>query len=376
MAVRQQTREREIEEDRDQKDAEKDVKSLLDEKDDDDEVEDGKPTIVREELRDREVEDDQDARLAYDVDEEGDGEHGAQERDSRRKRRNRARRAAQEQSNATIAALNERVQQLSGVVDQMSRGQVGFAASDLDQRIQSEQQRLEVIDNAMAKAIKDADDVTYKQALHLQREATGRLQQLGFAKQRLIAETGGQQQRQNNGMQQTRQGAQAPDPRAVKFSERFMERHDWFDPTDPSDEDSMIVKAIDDALANEGYRPNTKMYWVELERRVKARGVGPNGNDDGGEDVDDDNQEDDRGSQRRAAPRGPGGLPPRSGRNGGREAGGRRTFALTPFMRETLDSEGLLDEKSLTKEQREYRTRLVKTWEKGTKEAASAGGRR
>lgn len=320
-------------------------------------------------IEQNDVEEDQDARLAYDL--EAEDSDGPQERDSRRRRRNRARKAAQQQSATEIAALNQRVAQLSGMVDQMSRGQVGLAAGDLDSRIGATQQQLDAIDAALAKAVKEGDDVTYARGMQLRDEAKDRLQQFAYARQRLVAEAGQQQREQPNPALQRQNGQQrAPDPVAVKYSERFLERHPWFDPTDATDEDSLMVRAIDEALGNEGWRANTKMYWVEFERRVKARGIGPQ-NDDGDDDMNDDQDEQ---PQRRAPRRVEGGQPPRAGRTGGRPAG-KTSFRLDQNMQDALDAEGLLDEKNLTDDQKKYRRRLVSTWKDGFDKVAAAARR-
>ena len=49
-----------------------------------------------------------------------------------------------------------------------------------------------------------------------------------------------------------------------------MEENTWYDPSG-ADEDSAVVLAIDNKLAQEGYDPRSEEYWDELHNRVKRR---------------------------------------------------------------------------------------------------------
>jgi hypothetical protein len=60
------------------------------------------------------------------------------------------------------------------------------------------------------------------------------------------------------------------DPRIPVLVKQFQKNNAWYDPNG-SDEDSQIVKAIDNVVAREGYRPETKAYWEELDRRLRER---------------------------------------------------------------------------------------------------------
>ncbi len=373
------SRERDIEEDRDTVSVggdDTDTTSMLNDREEDvdgpdnaearrEQEAEARRRADRREPTDREVDDDQDARLAYDDDEGDVGD--AQERGGRRSRRNRAKRLRDEQNQQQIAGLTQRVVELQGHLEQMSRGQLSLAAGDIDSQIQTEHGRLPSIDAALARAVKEADDVTYAKAMSLRDEARDRIQQLGNEKYRLavVARQGAQP------AQAARPAvASAPDPMAVRYSQKFMDRHDWFDPEDSSDEDSLAVKEIDDDLAREGYLPGKKAYWLELERRVAKAGLGGNTNVNEREDDTQDRQQD------RPPPRRTGGLPPRSGGTGGRQrsAGGR--VSLTQPMQEALEAEGLLEVKGLTDDQLKLRRKYVKTWTEGLKAAESAGGRR
>lgn len=310
---------------------------------------------------DEDLEDDgEDRREAYD-EEEGDYRD---ERPSRRQRRNRARKEARRQDASIIAAQNERIQRLESAIASMSHGQLALHAGGIDQQMAETRGYLDQIDDAMAEAVAAADATKIKRAMRLRDEANAKLSNLAFERRR-VEEAARVQQQQR----QTAQPSQVEvDPDAERYSETFMDRHPWFDPTDLNDEDSQMVKAIDDTLVNSGYKPNTARYWKELERRVKARGLGEDREDDRG-DYDDD----DYGLERRSKSnnRRTGGLPGRSQRGGG-GGSARRSDAfderrLPALAKDTLDQLGLLDKAGLTDEQLKERQGLIDQWRKGLK---------
>lgn len=309
----------------------------------------------------------EDARIAYDED-TGERSEGP----SRRQRRNRARRERRNQDASLIAAQNERIQRLEGAIAQMGQGQLALHAGGIDAQIAEAQGHLEQVDAVIAKGVADADGVRVAKAMKLRDEATFRIQQLGMERRRLEGIA-----RQQGQPQQSRPQVEV-DPEAARYSDIFMDRHPWFDPRDNSHEDSQMVKAIDDTLVNEGYKPNTARYWRELERRVEARGLGKD------EDVNDSYDDDDYGDEppRRGAARRKaqerGGLPPRSRRGGGGEGRREATFderRLPKLAKDTLEQLGLLDKNGLDENQLKEREGYIKQWRIGLKAAADRGER-
>lgn len=55
-----------------------------------------------------------------------------------------------------------------------------------------------------------------------------------------------------------------------RHANAWMERNDWYDPNG-DDEDSEIAKTIDQRMVREGWNPNTKDYWNELDKRLSKR---------------------------------------------------------------------------------------------------------
>jgi hypothetical protein len=305
-----------------------------------------------------------DDRLSHESDDDDDEPEGR--RESRRRRRNRARKAAQAADRGLIDTLSQQVQVLAQELQGQRYQQIGLYVSDIDAQLAQMEGHLATIEAAAARAVKEGDDVQYSQARRLEREAAERIASLQTARQR--ATVAAQALKQSAAAPAPTPPQRAPSPRAVTLSREFLKDYSWFDPDDNTDEDSLVVKAIDTALTNEGYDHNSREFWDELRRRVDARGLGEGAMDD----EDDDYADRKRDNPRREARRSRGALPPRSGRGGNRPANAAR-FALTADMREALDAEGLLDEKALSEDQKKYRDRLVKTWRDGVDAARKAG---
>ena len=60
------------------------------------------------------------------------------------------------------------------------------------------------------------------------------------------------------------------DPRVTGYAQQWLDANPWYNPHG-RDEDSAITKAIDSAMASEGWDPAAPDYWHELTRRVSTR---------------------------------------------------------------------------------------------------------
>ena len=67
---------------------------------------------------------------------------------------------------------------------------------------------------------------------------------------------------------QNQQTAPALDPRLKANAEGWLEKNNWYDPQ-AKDQDSFMVRQLDQRLAEEGWNPSTPQYWEELDARVK-----------------------------------------------------------------------------------------------------------
>ena len=67
---------------------------------------------------------------------------------------------------------------------------------------------------------------------------------------------------------QPRQTIQAPDPMVARYATDWMSENPWYDPNG-RDSDSKIALTIDQAMADEGWSPQTQDYWEELDNRLQ-----------------------------------------------------------------------------------------------------------
>lgn len=304
----------------------------------------------------------EDARLAYD-----DGDMGREERPGRRARRNRSRRDAIDSRDQQIASLMQRVDHLSGIINGVTKGQASLTMNTIDSQLGAAQQALTMADDELARAVAAGDGEKFREIQKLRDEASARVFQLSSAKQRMAYELqagGAVPQAQQPGAPQGQRATpqQQFGPKATDYTEKFLSRFSYFDPNG-SDEDSMIIRSIDDAVAAEGYRPDTPMYWRTLEERLAKRGFYPEKPDDG--DDGDDARRDAPQPQRQAAVAG---MPPTSSGRPSRRSGTGTTFTLDPMMKEYLQGEGLLED-NLDDDSKARRARLIQQWRNNAQRA-------
>lgn len=136
-----------------------------------------------------------------------------------------------------------------------------------------------------------------------------------------------------------KQEASIPDPRLQRNANDWMERNSWFNP-DGKDLDSRIAKQVDETLTSEGWDPNSKEYWDELDNRLQ-RYVSHRYN---GSTDENPNQ--------RSRPRG---IVTGSGRESASRAGGKNTFTLSPEQVRAMKDAGFWDDS-------EKRNKMIKRY--------------
>ena len=107
----------------------------------------------------------------------------------------------------------------------------------------------------MAKAIEQGQGEDVTKALQIRDQALERARQLKAAKEQA---------------EKPVQPKQGKDPRVAAYAQEWVKANSWYDPSG-KDEDSAIVKVIDQRLAAEGFNPASEDYWVELDNRVARR---------------------------------------------------------------------------------------------------------
>jgi hypothetical protein len=296
----------------------------------------------------------EDARLAYDVSEDDEVEERGL---SRRQRRNRQRKTVVAGRDQEIVGLYQRVDALTHMINQMGQSQVGITVNNIDTQLGAAQQALGLADAEIKKAVAAGDLARYEELRGLKDEAQTRVYQLYRTKQGIAQEM---QARGGQVMRPPQQQQQPPatnlDQRTQDFTSTFMDRFD-FDPNGV-DERTLIIKAIDDSVAAEGYRSNTPLYWRTLEKKLAARDILP---------VEDD--DDETPAARPVRRVNGGGRPPTASGTGNRRGSGR-TFRLDPMARDYLDGEGLLHTEGLNDQQKARRSRLLTSWQEGQRKLA------
>ena len=256
----------------------------MNEKDDDEIVvveTDGSEQAFEETQADDGDDDDDEARMGTSEDDSEDEivDRSKKNRDSRVKRR-QIQRAAKERSQQELAYLRQQnaelMRRMSAVEgNTLSQNAAGIAAQV--QQALNEARQAEMI---MAKAVEAGNGDDVAQALRLRDEARSRAVQLDAYKQRV---------------EQAAKQATVPkvDPRVGSFAQQWLQANPWYDPSG-RDEDSAITKAVDNAMAREGWDPTAPDYWHELTRRVATR---LNPGDTGGDEAP-------RNGRRKAPPTG------------------------------------------------------------------------
>jgi len=207
-------------------------------------------------------EDEGDARLS----EEDDGEEEAgqkskrsltpEEKRAQRQNRKFRRKAAIEHKERELAFLRaeneEFKRRLASVEQQTSK----FNVSAVDQKLNEALNEAQLAERIMAKAIEHGHGEDVTKALQIRDQALERARQLRAEKEQ--AEKPRQQEKS------------VKDPRVAAYAKEWIDANDWYDPSG-KDEDSAIVKVIDQRLAAEGYDPSKEDYWIELDNRVARR---------------------------------------------------------------------------------------------------------
>ena len=244
---------------------EKEVDALIE--DDEDELKDAEYVAVEEPLEQNSksnTDDDEDEESSLKSSAEEDNASSEDDREAIRERRRLEKKERKERRDKAIGRDKVELNFLRSRNDELER-RIGAVEthtqqtnlSQLDQQIQQAAYEVETSQKIIAKAVEagNGDDVV--QAMQYRDQAMAKMQQLNQHKQ-----------------QQTQQ-VQAPrqpqvDSEVAHYAKEFMEEHSWYDPSG-KDEDSAIVLAIDNKLAQEGFDPRSEEYWDELHDRIKRR---------------------------------------------------------------------------------------------------------
>jgi hypothetical protein len=232
----------------------------VDEKDDDIVVieTDGTEQVEQPEVQDDEEDEDDDSRMGTSEDDSEDEivDKTKKNRDSRVKRR-QLQKVAKERSQQELAYLREQNAELMRRMAAVEGNTLTQNAAGVQQQLQQALAEARQAEQIMARAIEAGNGEDAATALRIRDEAKERAAQLSAYKDRFEAAA---------------KEATTPraDPRVTNYAQQWLSANSWYDPQG-RDEDSAITKAIDNALAREGWNPASEEYWHELTRRVASR---------------------------------------------------------------------------------------------------------
>jgi hypothetical protein len=129
--------------------------------------------------------------------------------------------------------------------------------NNYDAHIGQASNEIQMAERVIAKAIEAGNGDDVAQALRFRDQAMAKLQQLNYAKQQAAQQ---QPQRDPNQL----------DDLTMSYAREFIDEHPWYDPQGRNEESAVVI-AIDQALAKDGYNPQTEEYWAELRKRAARR---------------------------------------------------------------------------------------------------------
>jgi len=236
------------------------------------------------------------------------------QREARRNRRRAKKdhiRKSNEEKDTRLTLLQKQNQELMERLAGLERKSYSADLARLDKAIEDEELRLNYATAKMREATDNANGTAFTQAQQMWYESKRKIEAMHGFKSR-VAEAGEQQS----------QGTVNPD--AVKLAHRWIDKNPWFD-QNGDDEDSQIVRVIDQKMIKEGWNPSDPDFWDELDSRLQKRLP------------DKYNQ---RSESNRSRPRS---VVTGTGRETGRASGGN-TFVLEPEQVRAMKDAGLWDD--------------------------------
>ena len=227
--------------------------------DDEDELKDAEYVVVEEPIKEEEEEEESTLKSS-----EEEGEASSEdERDAIRARRRDEKKERKERRDKAIGRdkielnfLRNRNDELERRVDAVESHAKNATLSDADRLIAEANNDVSTAERIIARAVEAGNGEDVTKAMRYRDQALVKVQQLNQWKQ---------QQAQPAAPRQPQ-----VDSEVAHYAKEFMEDNSWYDPSG-KDEDSAIVLAIDNKLAQEGFDPRTEDYWDELHDRVKRR---------------------------------------------------------------------------------------------------------
>lgn len=196
-------------------------------------------------------------------------EESTEEKRERRRRerklknsRNYANARELENLRQVVAKLAKENEEIKGMAGEFGKREAIRDEQQINDAINSQKGLYTNAERQFTKAIAEGDGPAAAEAQRIMGDAQNKYNQLNNLKSthdsnRRAAET------------QKKEPVQQKDTRLQQvYISRFLAKNDWFDPAG-SDDDSKLAKKIDNEVASEGFDPNTKEYWDEVEDRLR-----------------------------------------------------------------------------------------------------------
>lgn len=182
----------------------------------------------------------------------------ARRREERRRKRE-MRRDRENQKDALIQSQRRQIEELAQRMGSYEQRGLSQDLQSLDQQINNASSHIQNAQQAMRDALSLGDSEAHVRATEYYYEARRQHEVLAGSKQTYI----------NQARQQTQQ-PRPVDPAVIHHGTQFLKDHSWYN-GNSTQEDSLVVKALDSAVRAEGFDPRTPEYWKELRKRVKSR---------------------------------------------------------------------------------------------------------
>lgn len=253
-----------------------------------------------------------DERVGHD---EGEETETSEQRRERRRLERRKKVERNKRDRVELQFLRKRNESLERRFSDAGDRLASLEDATIDQRITGVKGQIDVADQVIAKAIEKQSGTDVVEATRIRDTLKDSLRELESLKDENLS-------RYETEKEETKSPQVHPQIGDIrKRASEWVGRNKWFDPK-LGNQESMVARAVEQAVANEGFDPTSKDYWDELDDRLKEvlphrfkKKADTRVNDD----EDDEDEEEERPEPRRANGNGkkPSGGPRLS--SGGRE---------------------------------------------------------
>ena len=233
---------------------------------------------------------------------------------AKRRARKEYHRNVEQEKNVKIQHLERQNQELLERMSVLERKSHGSDLARLNKAIEDEQAKILFAKQKIAEATSTGNGELLTNAQEMWFNARRNAEALENIKRKSTAP-------------RQQQAISAPDPSVTRYAQQWMSQNAWYDPQG-RDADSKVTLTIDNALAEEGFNPQTPDYWEELDNRLQKylphRYTGH--------------------TNVNATQRRPRNVVTGSGREAASSSGGRNTFVLNPDQVRAMKDAGMWDD--------------------------------